>query len=72
MYRREYGGESAVKVIHAGLECGIIGAKHPGMDTVSFGPTIRGAHAPGESVEIATVEHCWRLLRAILAELRSA
>jgi dipeptidase D len=56
-----------VQVIHAGLECGIIGAKHPGMDTVSFGPTIRGAHAPGEAVEVASVGRCWHLLRAILA-----
>jgi dipeptidase D len=56
--------------VHAGLECGIIGAKYPGMDTVSFGPTIRGAHAPGERVEVASVEKCWRLLTAILAALR--
>jgi dipeptidase D len=67
VYRREFGSEAAVQVIHAGLECGIIGAKHPGMDTVSFGPTIRGAHAPGEAVEVASVGRCWHLLRAILA-----
>jgi len=72
VYRREFGAESAVKVIHAGLECGIIGAKYPHMDTVSFGPTIRGAHAPGECVEIASVGRCWQLLTAILAGLRSA
>ena len=36
---------------------------------VSFGPTIHGAHAPGEAVEIASVEHCWRLLREILSVL---
>ena len=56
-------------MIHAGLECGIIGAKYPGLDIVSFGPTIHGAHAPGESVEIVSVERCWHLLKAILAEL---
>jgi dipeptidase D len=66
-FRKEFGTESSVKVIHAGLECGIIGAKYPDMDIVSFGPTIRGAHAPGESVEISSVERCWRLLQAILA-----
>lgn len=70
VFRRDFGAESQVKVVHAGLECGIIGAKYPGMDTVSFGPTIRGAHAPGERVEIASVDKCWRLLTAILAELR--
>jgi dipeptidase D len=69
VYRREFAGESTVQVIHAGLECGIIGAKYPGLDIVSFGPTIRGAHAPGESVDILSVDRNWRLLRAILAEV---
>jgi dipeptidase D len=54
-----------VQVIHAGLECGILAAKHPGMDIVSYGPTIRGAHAPGEAVKVDTVGHCWTLLKDI-------
>jgi dipeptidase D len=70
VYRRDFGADSKVQVVHAGLECGIIGAKYPGMDTVSFGPTIRGAHAPGERLEIASVDKCWRLLTAILAAIR--
>jgi len=70
VYRQEFGGESTVKVIHAGLECGIIGAKYPGLDIVSFGPTIRGAHAPGESVDILSVDRSWHLLKAILAAVR--
>ena len=65
--RRDFGGESSVQVIHAGLECGIIGAKYPELDIVSFGPTIRGAHAPGESVDILSVDRSWSLLKAILA-----
>lgn len=69
VYRRDFGAESKVQVIHAGLECGIIGAKYPGLDIVSFGPTIRGAHAPGEAVEIAAVGRCWDLLKAILSDL---
>jgi dipeptidase D len=69
VYKRDFGADSQVQVIHAGLECGIIGAKYPGMDIVSFGPTIRGAHAPGERVEVASVGRCWQLLTAILAEL---
>jgi dipeptidase D len=69
VYRREYGGEAKVQVIHAGLECGIIGAKYPQLDTVSFGPNIRGAHAPGESVEVASVARAWHLLTAILAAI---
>ncbi|MDE2400847.1 MAG: aminoacyl-histidine dipeptidase [Burkholderiales bacterium] len=67
VYQREFGTSSTVQVIHAGLECGIIAAKYPGMDIVSFGPTIRGAHAPGESVDVASVERTWQLLSAILA-----
>ena len=70
VFKRDFAADSAVQVVHAGLECGIIGAKYPGMDIVSFGPTIRGAHAPGERVEVASVEQCWRLLTAILGELR--
>jgi dipeptidase D len=69
VYRREYGSEAKVQVIHAGLECGIIGAKYPQLDTVSFGPNIRGAHAPGESVDIASVARTWHLLTAILAAI---
>lgn len=67
VYKKKYGSEAAIQIIHAGLECGIIGAKYPGMDIVSFGPTIRGAHAPGEHVEIETVGHCWDLVKEILA-----
>lgn len=68
-YRREFGAEPAVKVIHAGLECGLIGGAYPDMDMISFGPDIRGAHAPGERVRIASVEQCWRLLKAMLAAI---
>jgi dipeptidase D len=69
VFSREFEAEAKVQVIHAGLECGIIGAKYPAIDTVSFGPTIRGAHAPGERVHIASVANSWRLLKAVLAEI---
>ena len=69
VYAREFGAEAALQVIHAGLECGIIGAKYPGLDMISFGPTIHGAHAPGERVEVASVEQSWKLLTALLAAL---
>lgn len=71
-YQREFNDESQVHVIHAGLECGIIGDKYPQMDMVSFGPTIRGAHVPGERVEVASVGHCWTLIKAILADIPTA
>ena len=71
VFHREFDAESTVQVIHAGLECGLIAARYPGMDIISFGPTIRGAHAPGERVEIESVGKAWRLLGAILAEAAS-
>ncbi|RAH37593.1 aminoacyl-histidine dipeptidase [Halomonas sp. SL1] len=58
-----------VKVIHAGLECGILGAKYPDMSMISFGPLIRGAHSPDERVELASVEEFWGLLRALIEDL---
>lgn len=65
-YASLYGKEPAVKAIHAGLECGIIGEKFPGMDMVSFGPTLEGVHSPDEKIYIDTVEKFWKFLLAIL------
>jgi dipeptidase D len=65
-YQSLYGKEPAVKAIHAGLECGIIGEKCPGMDMVSMGPTLEGVHSPDEKIYIDTVEKYWDLLLAIL------
>ncbi len=58
-----------VGAIHAGLECGILGAKVPGMDMVSYGPTIRGAHSPEERVEVATVAPFWEATLRLLGRL---
>jgi dipeptidase D len=65
-YRSLYGKEPAVKAVHAGLECGIIGERFPGMDMVSFGPTLEGVHSPDEKIHIDTVEKFWNFLLAIL------
>ena len=65
-YRQLHGKEPAVKAIHAGLECGIIGEKYPGMDMVSMGPTLEGVHSPDEKIHIDTVEKYWDFLLAIL------
>lgn len=64
-----YGTEPEVKAIHAGLECGIIGEKYPGMDMISFGPTITGAHSPDERVHIPAVANCWNFLLQLLQEI---
>ena len=69
LYEKMYGNAPSVKAIHAGLECGIIGEKYPGMDMISFGPTIQGAHSPDERVHIPGVKHCWEYLLALLKEL---
>jgi dipeptidase D len=68
-YRRLFNQEPKVLAIHAGLECGLIGALYPGMDMVSFGPTIKGAHSPDERLEIASTVKFWDLLINILAQL---
>ncbi|GAB4343363.1 MAG: aminoacyl-histidine dipeptidase [Calditrichia bacterium] len=69
VFNELFGKEPEVKAIHAGLECGIIGGKFPGMDMISFGPTIQGAHSPDEKVQISAVERFWKLLEGILKEL---
>jgi len=69
-YRSLYGQTPAVKAVHAGLECGIIGEKFPGMDMVSFGPTLQGVHSPEERIHIDTVERFWKFLLAVLANVR--
>ena len=68
-YRELFGADPAVKAIHAGLECGILKGKMQDCDILSFGPTIRGAHSPGERLEIGTVMPFWRLLTTLLERL---
>jgi dipeptidase D len=69
VYIAQFGQPASLQVIHAGLECGLLAASHPHLDMISFGPDIRGAHAPGESVQIESVAHCWQLLKALLNAL---
>lgn len=68
-YKSLYGKEPAVTAIHAGLECGIIGSKYPGMDMISFGPTICYPHSPDEKVEIASVGKFYDFLVHTLANV---
>ncbi|WP_435627996.1 aminoacyl-histidine dipeptidase [Candidatus Ferrigenium straubiae] len=72
VYTKQFGQPAGLQVIHAGLECGLLAASHPHLDMISFGPDIRGAHAPGERVEIESVARCWTLLKAVLHELATA
>lgn len=68
-YQKLFGAAPDVQVVHAGLECGVIVDQIPGMDAISFGPRIEGAHTPEERVEVKTVETTWKLLVAVLEAL---
>jgi dipeptidase D len=65
-YRRLFSEEPQVLAIHAGLECGLVGAIYPGMDMVSFGPTIKGAHSPDERLHIPSAVKFWDLTLDVL------
>lgn len=67
-YKAQFGVEPEVKVIHAGLECGIIGAIIPGLDMISFGPTLRSPHSPDERALIPTVQKFYDFLVATLEQ----
>ena len=69
VYEKCLGKEPEVAAIHAGLECGVIGEKVDGMEMVSIGPTITGAHSPDERVEIESVSLFWDMLIELLSEL---
>ena len=69
VYNAKFGKVPEVKVIHAGLECGIIGDAYPGLDMISFGPTIRFPHSPDEKVHIESVMKFWDFLVAVLENI---
>ncbi len=62
IYENKFGKVPEVKVIHAGLECGLLGSVYTNWDMISFGPTIRWPHSPDEKVNIATVQKFWDFL----------
>lgn len=69
-YKKLFGTEPKVKAIHAGLECGLFTEKFPGIDMVSFGPTLRGVHAPGERLELASLDKFVALLLDVVKNYR--
>ena len=69
VYKQEFNAEPRVITIHAGLECGIIGRNYPGMEMISFGPTIEHPHSPDERVNIATVQKFYQYILATLKAL---
>ena len=70
-YKKLFGVDPVVRSIHAGLECGLFLEKYPGLDMVSFGPTIKGAHSPDERLDIATTEKFWKHLVEVLENIKT-
>ena len=68
-YKRLFGREPVVRAIHAGLECGLFTEKFPDMDMIAFGPTLRGVHAPGERLDLASLDRFWAVLLDVLKNL---
>lgn len=71
-YEKLFGEPPAIKAIHAGLECGVLNEKLPGLDAISFGPDLEGAHSPDERVSIASVARFYQLLSRVLADLTTS
>jgi dipeptidase D len=72
LYTRQFGRVPEITAIHAGLECGILGGTYPGLDMISFGPTIRYPHSPDEKVNIPSVQKFWEFLVETLRNIPEA
>ncbi|MFN3781887.1 MAG: peptidase dimerization domain-containing protein, partial [Candidatus Kapaibacteriota bacterium] len=68
-FRTMFAYEPKIEVIHAGLECGLIGEKYPGMDMISFGPNLKDVHSPAERVQISSVKNIWNFLLEVLKNI---
>lgn len=67
IYRRQYGKEPKIDILHAGLECGILSSKIPGLDCISIGPDMFGVHTPNERLSISSAARVWEYIKEILA-----
>lgn len=72
LYKELFATQAKVNAIHAGLECGILGGHYPGMQMISFGPNIHGAHSPDERVQISSVQKFWLYLQEVLKRFPKA
>ncbi|MGB7512807.1 MAG: M20/M25/M40 family metallo-hydrolase, partial [Candidatus Acidiferrum sp.] len=69
VHEKLFGKPAKLIAMHAGLECGVIGEKYPGMQLISFGPTIVNPHSPNERVKISAVQNFWNYLKLVLESL---
>jgi len=70
LYERMFSKEPVIEVIHAGLECGIIGDRNPGMDMISIGPDLKYPHCPDEKVRVEAIGKVWDFVAELLKELK--
>ncbi|MBF0405748.1 MAG: aminoacyl-histidine dipeptidase [Candidatus Riflebacteria bacterium] len=70
IFKKQFKKDAKVEVIHAGLECGLIGSIDPKMEMISLGPTIRNPHSPDEYLEVSSVEKVWKFIIALLKEIK--
>ena len=70
VYTECFGNEPFVEIIHAGLECAVIGAKYPDMEMISFGPTMKNPHSPGEKLNVPSMGKLWDFLVALMKSFR--
>lgn len=69
LYKEMYNADAKVSACHAGLECGILGTNYPGMEMISFGPNIKGAHSPDEKAQISSVQKYWAFFMETLKRI---
>jgi dipeptidase D len=69
LYKKMFKSDPKVQACHAGLECGILNERYPGLDMISFGPTIKNPHSPDEKVHIKSVQKFWDLLIEVLKQI---
>ena len=69
VFTQQYGHAPKIEAIHAGLECGLLSGKIPGLDCVSFGPDLLEIHTPREKMSVSSVQRIWKLLCGVLEAL---
>ncbi len=69
VHEEVFGKPAKLIAMHAGLECGVIGDKYPGMQLISFGPQIENPHSPNERVQISSVADFWKYLVRVLEQI---
>ena len=69
LYQQMFGNKPLIEACHAGLECGIIGQAYSGLDMVSFGPLIQGAHSPDERASVSSFKKFWGYYLEVLGAI---